>query len=278
MSKADLVFKDNIQKILNEGTWDENPRPKYSDGELAYTKFISQVYEEYDLDKGEFPITTLRPIGWKSAIRELLWIYLDQTNELSVLKDKHNIHWWDSWQVENTGNIGQRYGATVKRYDLINKLIEGLKEDPFGRRHLLNLWQEQDFSETDGLLPCAMLSAYTVRKVGDEYYLDATLFQRSSDYLVAGHINMIQYVALQLMLAHECGMRVGRFVRFTQNMHLYNRHIEQANELLFRPITPKRPTLILNAEGKSFYDITIEDFELIDYEPTRPQLKFDLGI
>lgn len=278
MSKADVVFKENIKRILGEGIWDENPRPYYSDGEPAFTKFISQVHEEYRLDKGEFPITSLRPIGWRNAIKEVLWIMQDQDSTLDTLENKHGIKWWRDWEVDNSNTIGQRYGATVKRYDLINKLTKGLKENPFGRRHLLSLWQEQDFTETGGLLPCAMLSAYTARKIDGEYYLDATLFQRSSDYLVAGHINMIQYSALQLMLAHECGMKVGKFVRFTQNMHIYNRHQDQAKELLSRPISNNNPELILNAGSKSFYDISIDDFEMVDYEPIKPQLKFDLGI
>lgn len=277
-NKADRLYVQNLERIIEEGSWDENPRPKYEDGTPAHTKYITQVFEEYDINKGEFPITTLRPIGWKSAIKEILWIYQDQTSDLSVLKEKYNIHWWDEWEVGNTGTIGQRYGATIKRFELMNKLLEGLKKDPFGRRHIINLLQEIDLIESDGLHPCAFQIMLSVRKISGRMFLDLTLTQRSSDYVVAGHINMIQYVALQMMIAHEFGWEVGKFARITQNLHVYDRHLEQATELMERVPSYKIPKLILKAEGKSFYDITIDDFEMIDYEPTQPQMKFELGI
>jgi thymidylate synthase len=278
MNKADLIFKQNILRIMREGTWDENPRPKYeSDGTPAHSIFITQVFEEYDLQKGELPITQLRPIGIKSGIKEIQWIYQDQSNSLDVLEDKYGIYWWRPWDTGD-GTIGQRYGATVSRYDLINNLITGLKENPYGRRHMMNLWQERDLDETDGLPPCAFQTMWSVRKVDGRYLLDCTLTQRSSDYLVAGHINMIQYVALQMMVAHECGMRAGKFARFTQNLHIYDRHVEQAKELLYRDPPLSKPFLKLNAEGKGFYDITVDDFELINYHPIKPQLKFNLGV
>lgn len=279
MNKADIIFKENIKEIIDNGCWDENPRPKYeSDGLPAHSVFISQVFEQYDLQKGELPLTTLRPIRIEKAIEEMLWIYQDQTSDLQVLKDKHGIFWWDAWGIGD-GTIGQRYGATVSRYDLMNNLLNGLKNDPFGRRHIINLLQETDLRETDGLYPCAFQTLWTVRTNSHkERFLDCTLVQRSSDYLVAGHINMIQYVALQMMVAHECGFKVGKFARLTQNLHIYDRHIEQAYELLKREPSKEKPSLILDAEGKSFYEIKASDFKLVNYEPVKPQLKFELGI
>jgi thymidylate synthase len=278
VNKADLIHKKFIEQILSEGTMDENPRPRYeSDGEPAHSLFITQAFEQYDLSKGELPITTLRPIYIKKAIREILWIYQDQTSNLKVLKDKHDIHWWDAWGIGDD-TIGQRYGATVKRYELILRLLSGLMQDPFGRRHIIDLWQMADLLETDGLYPCAFQTIWSGRKYKDEMYLDCTLTQRSSDYLVAGHINMIQYVALQMMIAHELGWKVGKFARFTQNLHIYSRHVEQAKEILSREPSEKQPQLILNAEGKHFFNIEESDFTLLNYEPVKPQLKFELGI
>ena len=80
MTKADKIFKENIERILNEGVFSEQARPKYKDGTVANSKYITGAFAEYDLSKGEFPITTLRPIAIKSAIKEVLWIYQDQTN------------------------------------------------------------------------------------------------------------------------------------------------------------------------------------------------------
>lgn len=280
MNKADKIFKDNINEILMNSAIDENPRPKYeSDGEPAYSLYITQVFEKYNIAEGEFPITTLRPINIKHGINEIRWIYQDQTSDLSVLEDKYGIGWWDSWEVSGTRTIGQRYGATVKKHDLMNKLLDSLVKDPYSRRHIISMWQEDDFNSTDGLLPCAFQTIFSVRKVKDVMYLDMTLIQRSSDYLVAGHINKMQYVAFMMMVAKHCGYEVGIFSHFVQNLHIYTRHVMQASELLDREPSKKKPILKLNVpNGTNFYDIKFEDFELVDYEPVKPQLKFELGI
>jgi len=279
MNKADKIFKENIMDIVLNGNTDENPRPRYaSDGEPAHSIYITQVFEKYDISKGEFPITTLRPIAIKHGVNEIRWIYQDQSNELSRLEGEYGIMWWRDWEVGDSDTIGQRYGATVKRYDLMNKLLNGLINDPFGRRHILSLWQELDF-QTDGLNPCAFLTMLSVRKVDNVKYLDMTLIQRSSDYLVAGHINKMQYVAFLMMIAKHCGYQVGVFSHFVQNLHIYDRHLLQAEVLLKRTPSNVTPKFELNVpDGTNFYDITYEDFKLTDYEPVRPQLKFELGV
>jgi len=179
LNKVEKIFKDNIKEILENGTWDENPRGRYmSDGKPSHSKFITQVFEKYDLSKGEFPLTTLRPINIEKAISEILWIYQDQTSSLEVLENKHKVKWWRSWQVGDTNTIGERYGQTVANYDLMNKFLNGLKTDPFSRRHIISLWQETDFKKTDGLLPCAFQTIWSARRVGKDLYLDMTLIQR----------------------------------------------------------------------------------------------------
>ena len=91
MRKADKIFIDNIHNILENGVWSENARPKYKSGVTANSKYITGSFAEYDLSKGEFPITTLRPIAIKSAIKELLWIYQEQTSDLDVLEEKYGV-------------------------------------------------------------------------------------------------------------------------------------------------------------------------------------------
>ncbi len=108
MTKADILFKENIRRILEEGVWSEQARPKYKDGTTANSKYITGAFMEFDLAKGEFPITTLRPIAIKSAIKELLWIYQDQSNSLELLNDKYQVHYWNDWEVGDTGTIGER--------------------------------------------------------------------------------------------------------------------------------------------------------------------------
>ena len=139
ISKTDKIFKENLNEIINHGysTSGHKVRPVYQDGQPAHTLYLNQIVEKYDISKGEFPITTLRPIPYKSSIKEILWIYQDQTNDLSILENKYGIRWWRDWEVSNTGTIGQRYGATVKKYDLMNKLLNGLINEPYTRRHII---------------------------------------------------------------------------------------------------------------------------------------------
>lgn len=285
MNKAEKYLLENITAIEQTGSWDRNPRPKYSDGVPAHTKFITDVFEKYEPD--EVPITESRRIAWKTGIRELLWIYSDQTTELQPLRDR-KVMYWDDWKLEGTDTIGSTYGETVKNYDMVNNLLKGLEEDPYGRRHLLNLWQEQDFTKPHGLKPCAFLSMYSVRDspdVAGELLLDASLTIRSSDYLTAGHINRTQYKALQMMIAKHLGIGVGTFSVHTKNLHIYDRHMEnikpikEAIEEVRQRVTV--PKLVLDVPDKTnFYDIKDSDFTMTDYKPVQhtPKLIFELGI
>ena len=274
MMKADRYYIDNLKKILEEGCWDENPRARWKDGKPAYTKFITGVFEEYDLEKGEFPITTLRNTAVKTGIKEIFWIYQKQSNSLS---DAHNmgINWWDEWDIGD-GTIGQRYGATIRRYGLMDDLLNGLINDPFGRRHIIDMYQYADLKETPGLHPCAFMTKYSVRRKDGELYLDMTLDQRSSDYIMANYINKIQYVALQMMIASHCGFKLGKFCHLVQNLHIYDRHFDAVKELLDRDTLTEQPYIELNI-NKSFYDITIDDFTVKNIKNIK-KLPFNLEI
>lgn len=291
MTKADVYMKEAIQNILEYGYKDVNPRPKYADGTPAHTLSVNHVMRTYDLSKGEFPICTLRPMAWKTGIREIFSIYQKPTNNLEEMVNM-GVHWWNDWDIGD-GTIGQRYGATVKRYDLINNLINDIKNDPYGRRKIVSLWQEADLRETAGLAPCAFLTIWNVRNNGSgKEYLDMCLIQRSGDMLTAsgaGGINEIQYAALLMMIARHTGYDSGVFTHFVANEQIYDRHIEQANEMLDRCAVMRindlhtdyiysDVNLVINPEKTNFYDMTIEDFTMKNYEPIKPNLKLELGI
>jgi thymidylate synthase len=140
MTKADKYMSEMIIRIQDTGFWDENPRPRYADGTPAHTISVNHTYRTYDLSKGEFPICTLRPMAWKTGIKEIFTIYQKPTNSIAEMHEM-GVHWWDEWDIGD-GTIGQRYGATVSRYDLINNLIKDIQNDPYGRRKIVNLWQE----------------------------------------------------------------------------------------------------------------------------------------
>ena len=305
MNKADKYMYEAIDNILDNGYLDENPRPKYVDGTPAHTYSVNHVVRKYDLSKGEFPICTLRPIAWKTGIKEIFTIYQKPTNVISEMKEL-GVNWWDEWDIGD-GTIGQRYGATVKRYDLINNLIKDIQEDPYGRRKVMSLWQESDLKETDGLAPCAFLTIWNVRnnKVTGKEYLDMCLVQRSGDMLTAsgaGCINEVQYAALLIMIARHTGYEVGVFTHFVANEQIYDRHVDQAIEIGNRYRNgigkvlmdyfkgdeeayyglcaeySKFPNLILNPDKTNFFEMTIDDFEMMNYNPIKPQISLPLGI
>ena len=297
MTKADKYMDHDIHHIIQDGYKDENPRPHYADGTPAHTFSVNHVLRTYDLSAGEFPICTLRPIAWKTGIKEIFTIYQKPTNNLKQMHDM-GVNWWDDWDIGD-GTIGQRYGATVSRYDLINNLIKDIQKDPYGRRKVVSLWQETDLHETAGLAPCAFLTIWNVRGK----YLDMAMIQRSGDMLTAsgaGGINEIQYAALLMMIARHTGYEPGIFTHFVANEQIYDRHIDAAKEMKARySITASKtkliefkdeaiykiyepsgiqPKLILNPEKTNFYDMTIDDFTMKNYNPIKPQLKLELGI
>lgn len=286
MTKADEYLVSDINNILENGYLDVDPRPKYEDGTPAHTISVNHVMRKYDISKGEFPICTLRQQAWKTGIREIFTIYQHPTNVLSEMKE-YGVTWWDPWDIGD-GTIGQRYGATVKRYDLMKRLIDDIRKDPYGRRKVVSLWQEADLRETPGLAPCAFLTMWNVR--GD--YLDMSLIQRSGDMLTAsggGGINEIQYAALLMMVANTVEKKPGVFTHFVANEQIYDRHMENAKEMLRRAQAAKeakeasektpQPMLVLKRQpGCPFEDYVIGDFEMRDYVPMKPQLKFELGI
>lgn len=283
MTKGDVYTKEILTRILEEGCLDKDPRPKYADGTPAHTLSVNHGMCTYDLTKGESPLITLRPIAVKSSIGELLWIYQDESNDLNVLRDKYGVTWWDEWDIGNR-TIGSVYGETVRRHELVKRLLKGLKEDPDGRRHIICLWQEDDFKEPHGLKPCAFMTEWNVRHGKDGIdYLDMCLIQRSSDFATAGCINQVQYLVFLHLVARHLGLTPGRFSWFYNNIQIYDRHIEQAKELIAREPVDCEPKIWLNPEKTNFYDFTIDDIKVTGYpraeiKEKNPQMKFDLGI
>lgn len=284
MTKGDQYTKETFERILNEGCWDKNPRPHYKDGTPAHTISVNHIFHTYDLTKGETPLITLRPIAIKSAIGEILWIYQDASNNLDLLRDKYGIKWWNEWDIGDR-TIGSAYGETIREYDLTNKiLLEGIKNNPDGRRHILSLWQYSQFEKPHGLPPCAFETHWNVRHGNDGIdYLDMKLIQRSSDFGTAGCINQVQYLVLLLMVARHHGYTPGRFTWDATNVQIYDRHIENAKEMLRREPIDCNPEIILNPEKTNFYDFTPDDIKIKGYprkliKEKNPQLSWEIAI
>lgn len=282
-TKGDMYAKVMMDEIMQKGTLDLNPRPHYLDGEPAHTLSVNGGgVMTYDLAKGESPLQTLRPIAVKSAIGELLWIYQQESNDLDLLA-KYGVTWWDDWDIGNR-TIGSVYGETVRRHELMKDLLEGLKNNPDGRRHIINLWQVDDFKEPHGLKPCAYLTTFNVRHEWDgKDYLDMSLKQRSSDFATAGCINQTQYVILQCLVARHLGIEPGRFTWQYDNIQLYDRHLDQAIEMMWREPINCNPKVVINPDKTNFYDMDVSDIKVEGYpreliKTKNPQIKFPLGI
>ena len=127
MNVADIKLKELLNTVLNEGITDKDPRPYWLEDDGSHTPahslFTTQYVETFDISKGEFPITTIKPTAWKTGIREMFWIYQEASNDLKVAREKFGIMWWDSWDIGD-GTIGSTYGAIVKKYDLMNTLLK----------------------------------------------------------------------------------------------------------------------------------------------------------
>lgn len=300
MNKSNNYLREWLIEWKNEATLIQNPRTKWSDGTPAYYKSIHQKVAEYDLSKREFPINTYRPTAIKGGFHEIQWFYQKQSSWLKDLDS--SVHsWWKDFAVDedifNGCWIGTTYGSTVANYNLMNKLLKGLIDNPFGRRHQIDLWQyeEQDNCK-EALPPCVFLNMWSVSdksipkekqfiekwNKGDRSihtkirYLNLTLVQRSMDGLMTFSINPTQYAMMALMIVSHLNYHtpyyyeVGKLLHIVNDFHIYDRHEQYVDEILNRVVDDNiQPRIELNTY-KDFYDITWEDFEIIDYDKPKP--------
>ena len=264
MSKADVLFVNMCQKILDEGfsTEGANVRARWEDGSPAYTIKTFGVVNRYDLQE-EFPALTLRRTAIKSAMDEILWIWQRKSNNIHDLKP----HIWDEW-ADPDGSIGKAYGYQMARkykfgqgeMDQVDNVLWQLKNQPQSRRIMTNIYNFEDLSEMN-LEPCAYSMTFNV--TGDR--LNAILNQRSQDILAANNWNVVQYAVLLMMFAQVSGLKPGELVHVISDAHIYNRHVPVIEELISRPQYPA-PKVWLNPEIKDFYDFTTDDIFVEDYQ------------
>lgn len=271
MSRADEIFIQNCKDIMENGVWDtgQKVRPRWEDGTPAHTVKKFGIINRYNLAE-EFPALTLRPTPVKSAIDELLWIWQKKSNNVNKL----NSHIWDAW-ADGTGSIGKAYGYQLGvKYDFgngrvmdqVDNILWQLKNTPASRRMLTNIYNFSDLAEM-GLEPCAYSMTFNV----SENKLNAILNQRSQDTLVANNWNVVQYSVLVHMFAQVSGLEAGELVHVIADAHIYDRHISLVKELIGRPQYPA-PKFKMNPDVKNFYDFTVDDFIVEEYQ-AGPQIK-----
>lgn len=269
MSKADKIFKTMCRDILDHGFSSEgqNVRPRWEDGTPAHTIKLFGVVNRYDLSE-EFPALTLRRTALKSAFDEILWIWQKKSSNVADL----NSHIWDEWAGED-GTIGKAYGYQMGvkykfphgEMDQVDNVLWQLKNNPYSRRIMTNLYNFRDLTEMN-LEPCAYSMTFNV--TGNR--LNAILNQRSQDTLVANNWNVCQYALLVMMFAQVSGLVPGELVHVIADAHIYDRHVPLVEELISREEYPA-PKVRLNPEVKDFYDFTVDDLIVEDYQ-TGPQI------
>lgn len=270
MSYADQCFISMCQNIIEHGTSTEGEkvRPHWEDGTPAYTIKQFGVCNRYDLRK-EFPALTLRRTALKSAFDEILWIYQKKSNNIADL----NSSIWNEW-ADETGSIGKAYGYQVAQkasypegdFDQMDKVLYDLKHTPFSRRIMTNLYTFADLADMH-LYPCAYNAIYNVTQdpKSSELILNMVLVQRSQDILAANNWNVCQYALLLMMVAQVSGMRAGELVHMIADAHIYDRHVDVVKELISRPQF-EAPHVQLNPEITNFYDFTVDDLIVENYQ------------
>ena len=262
--------------ILDNGTdtQGEKVRPHWPDGKPAYTIKKFGVVNRYNLQE-EFPAMTLRKTAIKTAIKEILWIWQQKSNNIHDL----DAHIWDEW-ADPDGSIGKAYGYQLGvkhqykegEFDQVDRLLYDLKHTPFSRRMLTNIYNHADLHEMN-LYPCAFQTIWNVtqKKGDDKLTLNMILVQRSQDVLAANNWNVVQYAALLMMIAQVCDMKAGELMHVIADAHIYDRHVPLIEELISRK-QYKAPKVTLDPTVKDFYDFTADSFKIEDYE-TGEQIK-----
>ena len=260
-------YLDLMQEIIDSGT-----EKKDRTGTGTLSLFAKQI--RFDLGKG-FPLVTTKKLHLRSIIHELLWFLSGSTN-ISYLQE-NKVRIWNEWADEN-GNLGPVYGKQWRSFpkpdggsvDQIKDLVEGLKNNPDSRRHLVVAWNPGEVDKM-ALPPCHCLFQFYVA----EGKLSCQLYQRSADFFLGVPFNIASYSLLTHMVAQQCGFGVGEFVWTGGDVHLYTNHIEQAKTQLSREPKPL-PQLELT-KAKDIFSYTFEDFKIVGYE-SHPTIKAPIAV
>ncbi|HLP56637.1 MAG TPA: thymidylate synthase [Fluviicola sp.] len=261
-------YHDLLQHILDNGT------PK---GDRTGTGTLSTFgYQmRFNLADG-FPVLTTKKLHLRSIIHELLWFLKGDTN-IKYLKD-NNVTIWDEWADEN-GDLGPVYGYQWRSWptpdgrhiDQITNVVNQIKHNPDSRRMIVSAWNVAYVDEM-ALPPCHTMFQFYVA----EGKLSCQLYQRSADTFLGVPFNIASYALLTMMIAQVCGLQPGEFIHTLGDAHLYNNHLEQAQLQLSRDCRAL-PQMKINPEVKDLFAFTIDDFELVNYDP-HPHIKAAVAV
>ncbi len=255
-----------VAEVLEKG---ERKSDRTGTGTLS----LFGMQRKYDLREG-FPLVTTKKVRFDGVLRELLWFLKGSTNINDNLTQHTPI--WDAWAAPD-GELGPIYGKQWRRWttkdgrdiDQISNVIQQIKTNPDSRRLIVSAWNVGELDQM-ALAPChALFQFYVVNG-----RLDCQLYQRSADIALGVPFNIASYAALLMMIAQECNLEAGIFTHTLGDAHIYLNHVEGLREQLKR--SPK-PLPQLKIAQKPFWDLTFEDFELLNYEHD-PFIKFAVAV
>jgi thymidylate synthase len=272
-------YLDLLQHILDNGV---------QKGDRTGTGTISVFgYQmRFNLQEG-FPLVTTKKIHMKSVIYELLWLLRGDTN-IKYLND-HGVTIWDEW-ADSNGDLGPVYGAQWRNWnnegiDQISELIDGIKNNPNSRRHIVTAWNpsvlpdenEKDFAKNvsngkAALPPCHCFFQFYVA----DGKLSCQLYQRSADVFFGVPFNIASYSLLTMMIAQVCGLEYGDFIHTFGDVHIYNNLIDQVKTQLNRDPRPL-PTMRINPDVNDIFGFDYKDFVLEGYDPW-PVIKGEVSV
>ncbi len=279
----DREYNSLVHRVLQEGDYRVDRT-----GTGAYSVFGHQM--RFDLSQG-FPLLTTKKLHTKSIFIELLWFLRGETNNKWL--QERGVTIWDEWADHETGTLGRVYGAQWRdwrglkvtyesedfhtyrdlhevKVDQIAKLVEGIKTNPYGRRHIVTAWNP---AETDdmALPPCHMMFQMFVSKGK----LSCQLYQRSVDIGLGLPFNIASYALLTHMIAQVCDLEVGEFVHTSGDAHIYSNHVAQLEKQIQRE-SRALPNLTLNPKVKDINEFVYEDITISNYDP-HPHIKMDVA-
>lgn len=263
-----IKYLNDLRNIMENGSFKD-------DRTGTGTVSLFGLQTRYDISQ-RFPLLTTKKMFLKGVIHELLWFLKGSTNT-KYLND-NGVHIWDEWANED-GNLGPIYGHQWRSWpghngdsiDQIHNVIESLRSDPNGRRHIVNAWNVSDLNHM-ALPPCHLLFQFYVR---DNTWLDCQLYQRSADMLLGVPFNIASYALLTMMVAQQIGLSAGHFVHTIGDAHIYTNHFTQVRTQLSREVYDRPVMRIRRRENIDLY--THDDFELIGYEH-HPAIKAPIAV
>ena len=264
-------YHDLLKEVLYHGTESED---RTGTGTVS---LFSPKEMHFDLRHG-FPLVTTKKVFWKGVVEELLWFLRGETN-IKSLVDK-GVHIWDEW-ADKDGNLGPVYGAQWRDWggfdkktfgiDQIANLIQGIKDDPFSRRHIISAWNVADLDRM-ALAPCHCFFQVYVR----DGRLSLKLYQRSADLFLGVPFNIASYALLTHLLAHQTGLKPGKFIHSFGDAHIYLNHMDQVQQQLRRhPMDLPKLHIYTQHDDISKYEFG--DFILEGYDPW-PAIKAPVAV